>query len=165
MKSILTIMFTIIIFLTTFQGKAARMPAWQQCGTGNSASNPCPVSVYTLLSNPEHYDEIYVTFIGFYPASGAAVVYANEDSAIQADFMSSILLESKQENNCGYYEIRGRFRYDTHDSGLASGIYKQSGRLYGIKMSRPPHGFKRGCSPDWSGIEYLNGVVPIRRVK
>lgn len=145
--------------------KGGRLPDWGQCNKGNFESNPCPVSFYTLIANPEIYDDKYVKFIGYYPSSGARVVYLNEGAAISGDFMSSLLLDSVQNEGCGYYEVTGLFKYETKDSGLAPGIYRSYGAVHRVKFSLPSHGVRRGCDLDVDSVFYLNGVVPVRREK
>lgn len=154
----------IAICLASPQLANAGRPDWQQCGKANKKSIPCPVSVYTLVATPEVYDGIYVQFIAHYPSPNSLVIYANEDAAIQSDFMSSILLDATQELTCGYYQVTGLFRHDTRDSGVASGIYWQRGRIYDVDMSRPMHGLNRRCADYFKGVEYLDGVVPIKRM-
>lgn len=140
-----------------------RLPNWEQCRQGNMKSNPCPVSFYSIIENPELYDGKYVKFIGYYPSSGARIIYINKDAAISGDFMSSLLMDTAHEKTCGYYQARGLFRHETKDSGLAPGIYMSYGVMDETTLSRPPHAIKHGCDLDDDSIVYLNGVVPIRR--
>lgn len=145
---------------------AKDMPDWAQCRTSNSEHNPCQVSVYALVTTPSMYDGMYVEFVGYFPSKGARLLFVNRDAAESSDYLSSLLMESSFESGAGYYKVKSRFFHDSKDSGLASGVYRQNGRLQGVKIIPAATSIAElstKCEDGTCEAYYINGVVPAVR--
>lgn len=144
------------------------VPGWAQCQSSNSKDNPCQVSIYSLVTTPSAYNGMYVEFIGYFPSKGARLIFANSDAAESSDYLSSLLMESSPESDAGYFKVNSLFSHDFKDSGLATGVYRQQGRLQDVKLSQVQASIKalsEKCERTPCEAYYINGVLPAIRNK
>jgi hypothetical protein len=149
-------------------GSNKDLPTWAQCQASNSEHNPCQVSMYSLVTVPGLYDGMYVDFVGYFPSKGARVLFVNRDAADSSDYLSSLLMESTFDDAAGYYKVSAEFTHDVHDSGLASGVYRQVGILKNVKLARVGSSISllsEKCGDGSCEAYYINGVVPAVRDK
>lgn len=147
---------------------SGNLPEWAQCRASNSGSNPCQVSMYSLVTAPSLYDGMYVDFVGYFPSRGARVLFVNRDAANSSDYLSSLLMDSTFSDNAGYYKISAKFTHDVQDSGLAPGVYRQVGSLINVKLARVGSSIdvlSEKCGDGSCEAYYINGVVPAVRDK
>lgn len=144
------------------------LPSWDQCRATNSESNPCQVSMYSLITTPSMYDGMHVNFIGYFPSRGARLLFVNRDAADSSDYLSSLLMDSTFDEGAGYYTVKAKFFHDVEDSGLAPGVYRQMGRLESLELARVASSIdalSAKCGDNSCEAYYMNGVVPMSRAK
>lgn len=68
----------------------------------------------------------------------------------------------------GYVQLRGLFKYDRRDTGLAAGFYRQFGLLDNLKSVIVISPFAKRldeCKRENCTIEYVDGLLPVTKVK
>jgi len=149
-------------------GSRAGLPAWAQCQASNSEHNPCQASMYSLVTSPSLYDGMYVEFIGYFDSRGSRLLFVSRDAAASSDYLSSLLMESTFDDPAGYYQVDAKFAHDVQDSGLASGVQRQVGRLTSIRLTRVGTSIdtlSEKCGDDSCEAYFINGVAPAVREK
>lgn len=113
-----------------YEAHEASVSTQNACVLENRADNPCPISPYGLMTEPDRLNGKYVDVLLYAPGEGAKLVFLTRDLADYEDYTSSIQVldgAEKLPKDAGYVRLVGVFSNDRSDRGLGGGIYRQLG--------------------------------------